>query len=127
MDKSMKAYAGIKDNTIYVTNSETIYKNISTGADGKNDFASLAKGKTSFLFGSLNSLKPLLMNEINRDDNLKDFVTKGFDLLGDYSYTSDKSMIGKGKVVINDNSANSLAVICKYIDSIITYVIEEKM
>lgn len=127
MDETMKGYAGIKGNTIYITNSETVYKNISTATDGKNDFASQAKGKTSFIFGNLGSLRSMLTNALERDAKAKEFAIKGFDLLGDYSFATDKNLNGKGKFVINDNSANSLAVICKYIDSIITYAIEEKM
>lgn len=122
----MKGYAGIKGNTIYITNSEAIYKNISTATDGKNDFAALAKGKTSFIFGNLSSLRTMLTDAFQRDAKAKDLAVKGFDLLGDYSFATDKNMNGKGKVVINDNSANSLAVICKYIDSVITYAIESK-
>lgn len=125
MDDDMKGYAGIKGNTIYITNSETIYKNITTATDGKNDFAALAKGKTSFIFGNLSSLKSKLTDEFKNDAKAAELAAKGFDLLGDYSFVSDKNMQGKGKVVINDDSANSLAVICKYIDSVITHSIED--
>lgn len=127
IDEDMKGYAGIKGNTIYITNSETVYKNISTATDGKNDFASLAQGKTSFIFGNLSSLKSKLTDEFKNDAKAAELAAKGFDLLGDYSFVSDKNMQGKGKVVITDNSANSLAVICKYIDSVITHAIEEEM
>ena len=127
MGERIKGYAGIKGNTIYITNSETIYKNISTATDGKNDFASLAQGKTSFIFGNLSSLKSMLTDEFKHDAKAAELATKVFDLLGDYSFVSDKNMQGKGKVVINDNSANSLAVICKYIDSVITHAIEDEM
>ncbi|MDR1089553.1 MAG: DUF4836 family protein, partial [Prevotella sp.] len=126
LDGSMEGYAGIKGNTIYITNSEAVYKNISTATDGKNDFASLAKGKTSFIFGNLSSLKTMLADELQRDSTALELATKGLDLLGDYSFASGKNMNGKGKIVINDNSANSLAVICKYIDSVITYAFEKK-
>lgn len=126
MDENMKGYAGIKGNTIYITNSEAIYKNISTSTDAKNDFAALAKGNTSFIFGNLSSLRTSLINEFQRDAKAQELAVKGFDLLGDYSFVSDKNMHGKGKIVINDNSGNSLAVICKYIDSVITYAIESK-
>lgn len=127
MDENMKGYAGIKGNTIYITNSEAIYKNISVTTDGKNDFASLAQGKASFIFGNLSLLKTPLMDEFKRDAKAQEFVAKGFDLLGDYSFASDKNLNGKGKFVINDNSANSLSVICKYIDSVITYAIEKNL
>ena len=126
MMDEIKGYAGIKGNTFYITNSETIYKNISTSTDGKNDFASLAQGKTSFIFGNLSPLKSVLTAEFKDDPKAAELATKGFDLLGDYSFVSDKNMQGKGKVVINDNSANSLAVICKYIDSVITLAIEDE-
>jgi hypothetical protein len=125
--ESTKGYAGVKGNTIYITNSEAIYKNISTATDGKNDFASQAKGKTSFIFGNLGSLRTMLTDEFQSDAKVLELATKGFDLLGDYSFASDKNMNGKGKIIINDNSANSLAVICKYIDSVITYAIEKNL
>jgi hypothetical protein len=124
MDEGMKGYVGIKGNTIYITNSESIYKNISTATDAKNDFAQLAKGKNTFIFGNLSLLKSMFIGDFQGDSKVQEFVTKGFDLLGDYSFAAGKDMNGKGKIIINDNSANSLAVICKYIDSIITYAIE---
>lgn len=127
MNENMKAYIGINGNTFFCTNSEAIYKNISTASNSGNDFASLAQGKTSFIFGNLGSLKTMLTDAFKYDAKSQELAIKGFDLLGDYSFATDKNMNGKGKVVINDNSANSLAVISKYIDSVITYAIERKM
>lgn len=127
MDENMKGYAGIKGNTFYITNSEAIYKNISTASNSGNDFASLAQGKTSFIFGNLGSLKTMLTDAFKSDAKSQELAVKGFDLLGDYSFATDKNMNGKGKIVINDNSANSLAVISKYIDSVVTYAIEKNM
>jgi hypothetical protein len=118
-------YMGINNNTFYATNSEDVYKNVTSNADAKNDFASMAKGKTSFIYGNLNPLKNSLVDEFMGTTEAE-FARKGLDLLGDYSYISEKNMTGKGKIVINDKG-NSLAVICKYIDSIISYTIEQNM
>jgi hypothetical protein len=85
----------------------------------------MAKGKTSFIYGNLNPLKNSLVDEFMGTTEAE-FARKGLDLLGDYSYISEKNMTGKGKIVINDKG-NSLAVICKYIDSIISYTIEQNM
>jgi hypothetical protein len=112
-------YTGINNNTFFFTNSEEVYKNLSA-TDLKNDLASQAKGKAAFIYGNLNSLKQLALDKNYNDAKTIEFLTKGFDLVGGYSYTSTSDMKGNGKIVITDTGANSLAVICKFIDSIIT-------
>ena len=34
-------------------------------------------------------------------------------------------MSGNGKIVIKDTSGNSLAVICKFVDSVVTHIAQE--
>lgn len=124
MDDEVTGYFGINNNMIFFTNREDVLKNLSA-SDLKSDFSSQAKGKTAFIFGNLNPLQPMLLDEIGNDVKAREFATKGLALIGDYSYTSMPDMNGSGKIVITDTSGNSLAVICKFIDSIVTYVAQE--
>lgn len=121
-----KFYLGTANNMLYCTNSESVYNNISTSANIKNDYAAGAVGKTSFFLASLSSLKNIASDEFgNGDAEVTQFISKGIDLLGDFTYTTDMKLVGQGKLVVNDNSANSLAVITKYIDSVVTYAIQK--
>lgn len=124
MDDEVTGYFGINNNMIFFTNREDVLKNLSA-SDLKSDFSSQAKGKTAFIFGNLNPLQPMLLDEIGNDVKAREFATKGLALIGDYSYTSMPDMNGSGKIVITDTSGNSLAVICKFIDSVVTYVAQE--
>ena len=121
----VKVYLGIKGNLFYITNQELMSKNI--GTDQKNDFASLAKGNKVLMYGNLNGVRPLIMENIGDDTKAREFVTKGLSLLGDYSFVSGSNMSGSGKIVITDDSANSLAVATKFFDEVISYYIEENM
>lgn len=121
----MTGYFGIKDNTFYITNSESIYNNMSAN-NLKSDIASLGAGKKAFVFGNLASLRPLISEELN-DPKLSGIVLKGFDLLGDYNFTLDKGFVSQGKFVINNTSENSLAVIFGFINDVVTYAVEQNM
>lgn len=119
-------YLGTANNTLYCTNNEAVYNNISTSANVKNDYAAGAAGKTSFFLASLSPLKNIAIDELGKGDvQLTQLITKGIDLLGDFTYTTDTKLVGQGKLIVNDNSANSLAVITKYIDSVVTYAIQK--
>ena len=114
------AFLGIKGGTLYVTNSKTVYDNITSGTVVNNDFASKGKGKTVFIFGNLSPLQNLsTWSEL--DPQGLALAKKGFDLLGDYYFTSDKNLSGNGKFEITDSSRNSLAIIVAYLDSLFTY------
>lgn len=127
MDDNMTGYFGINNNTFFFTNKEEVYKALAaSGSD--NSWAAQAKGKKAFLYGNLSPLAaPLIAETGSNDATLTGFINKGFSLMGDYSYTVENNMGGKGKMEITDKSANSLAVIVKYIDGIITYAIQENM
>lgn len=119
----MDVYMGVDKNTLYITNNELLKNNI--GKDQKNEFASMGKGKMGFVYGNIAEIKSMAISQIDNDLKLKEFATRGLDLLGDYSLVAEKNMTAKGKLVITDDSANSLAVICKFVDSVITYAVEK--
>lgn len=116
-------YMGTHNNTLYVTNNEVVKNNI--GKDQKNEFASMGKGKSGFVYGNIASIKPMAMDELGNNLKIREFASKGLDLLGDYSLVVEKDMSAKGKLKITDDSANSLSVITKFVDSIITYAVGE--
>jgi hypothetical protein len=113
-------YWGAKGNTIYATNSKAIFDNITAGKLTDNDFAAMAKGKSSFAFGNLSALRNMSELTDESDAETQALVTKGFDLLGDYYFFSNADMAGEGKFVITDDSKNSLAIIVSYVESWIT-------
>lgn len=118
-------YMGVNENTFYITSHEAMTENI--GKDLKNEFASKAKGKMTFIYGNLNGIRPMIMDELGDDLKLREFATKGLDLIGDYSLAVERNMTVDGKLEITDNSANSLAVVTKFVDSVITYAVERNM
>ncbi|NDV94739.1 DUF4836 family protein [Dysgonomonas sp. 521] len=126
MYDGVTGYFGINNNMLFFTNRTDVLENLSAG-DLKNEFSSQAKGNTAFIFGNLNPLQPMLLDEIGNDAKAQEFATKGLALIGDYSYASMPDMNGKGKIVITDTSGNSLAVICKFIDSVVTYAVQQNM
>ncbi len=117
---------GIKDNTLYVTNSDEVYANI-LAAKGDNKYAGDAKGKRFFLYGNLNSVKPMIAEKIKEEGIIAAVVMKGVDLIGSYGMTANDDMVATGKLVITDDSANSLAVIFQFIDSFITLAVENNI
>lgn len=127
MDDNLTGYFGVNDNTFFITNREDITKALGT-AGTNNDWASQGKGKVMFMYGNLGQLTQAIKAEMGESEpKLNEFVNEGFALLGDYIYTAEKDMTGKGKLEITDKSDNSLAVIVKFIDKIITYAVEENM
>jgi hypothetical protein len=123
MDDDIKAYFGINNNMFFFTNREDVLKNLSTGGL-KSGLSSRAKGKTAFIFGNLNAIQPMVLYETVSDSEAREFAAKGLNLIGDYSYSSTPDMNGNGKIIITDTSGNSLAVICRFMDSLVTYVWE---
>lgn len=123
--EGVTVYMGLNENTLYITNKESFKNNI--GKDQKNEFASKGKGKMGYVYGNIAEIRPMLMDQVGSDLKMREFMTKGLDLIGDYSLVVEKDMLSKGKVVITDDSANSLAVICKFVDSVITYAVEQNM
>lgn len=126
LDDNVTGYVGINNNTFFFTNNEGIYKNIAS-TDAKNNFTSQAKGNSVFVFGNLGSLKNIASQEISNPAQ-QEILMKGINLVGDYTLTmSNNSPTNKGVVKINDTSANSLAVIVKYIDNVISTAIDSNM
>ena len=116
-------YLGIEGKSFYITNSESLFEDIISGATKKNDFASLAKGKHAFVYGNIHSLNQTIVEEMDTDDaRLDALVIKGLNLLGDYSFSMGDNLESSGKIEITDRSANSLSVICKYFDELISYI-----
>lgn len=119
----MTYYFGLKDNNMYVTNDETFFKNLSS-SDLKNAYSGLAKNNVFVLGGSLDNVKDMIMEEV-RDEKVSGLVNEGLNLLGVYSFTTSKDLVGEGKIEITDKSKNSLAVICSYLDKVLGKVNDE--
>ncbi|NDV66302.1 DUF4836 family protein [Bacteroides sp. 224] len=119
--EDMVFYLGLSDNTLYITNREAMLNDMSNTQ--MNEFASLAKGKKVFMYGSLDPIKPMLLKEA-KDPIAKQLAEKWLNLLGDYSFAAKNVSDGEGKLIITDKSDNSLAVFCKLIDESITLSME---
>ena len=119
----LEAYLGVKNNTLYMTNSAAVYANVNNENKAKNDFAKMARGKTSLAFGNLSPLRELVFAFVPLDREGSALINEGFGLLGDYHYVTKKDMSGEGKIVIN-NKRNSLAAIVSYIESVALYAMQ---
>jgi len=118
-------YFGLKDNNLYVTNDESFYTSLSS-SDLKNAYSGLVKNNFMIMGGSLDNVRDNIMEEGNfRDEKIVDLVNEGLNLLGAYSFTTNKEVVGEGRLEITDKSKNSFAVICSYLDKVLTKVNDE--
>jgi len=116
-------YFGLKGDIFYYTNDKVFFDNMQSG-DLKNTYGALTKNNAVVMGGSINNVKQMILDEV-RDERIQPLVNEGINLLGAYSFTTSKELTGEGKLIINDNSKNSLAVICQYIDKVLTTVNDE--
>lgn len=115
----MDVYFGLKDKMFFITNVESVFNNLGA-TDLKNNYSSLIKGKSCVMFGDIQTVMPFLTQEI--EGSLKSPSALTFaKLFGKYDFTTSASdFTGEGKLIINDNSKNSLAVMWQHIDKTIT-------
>lgn len=123
IDDGRPNYFGLKDNTFFYTNDSVFFSNMKSD-NLKNNYSGLVKNNVVVIGGNINNAKQLIIDEV-RDEKAAPLVTEGLNLLGEYSFTTSKELKGEGKIIINDNSKNSLAVICQYIDKVLTTVNDE--
>lgn len=122
-ENGLTNYFGIKENTLFYTNDSVFFQSIQS-SNLKNNYSSLTKNNVMALGGNISCLKQYVADEI-RDEKVTPLVLEGLNLLGDYSFTTSKELSGEGKIVITDNSKNSLAVICQYFDKVLTTINDE--
>lgn len=115
IDDQVTLYFGVAKNTFYVTNIESVYKSIDTGAQ-TTKYADLIKGKSAILCGDLGLIQNALGNSYDMEA-----YKKMLSIFSKYEFTMDNSnFTGNGKLDFTDKTQNSLAVICKQIDTAIT-------
>lgn len=108
-------YFGVNKNTFFVTNAEPLYSSINSTAQ-TDKYANLIKGKSAVLYGDLGLIKGAL-NDSPDMDTYKNMLS----LLSKYEYTVDNTnFTGTGKLEFTDKNQNSLAAICKQIDTVIS-------
>lgn len=112
---NLNVYLGINGNTFFATNVESAYNDLNaSGLDNK--YSDQIKGKIAFMTGDLQPLKSYLED----DRSMAQFV-KILDELGKYQMTSSVDDFSADcKLEFKNKDENSLAVLCKQIDAMIS-------
>lgn len=117
--KGVNIYFGTVDKTFVITNIESVFKGLGS-AGQSNNYSSLIKGKSCVMFGDIQTIMPMVLEKAGnaaQKESLVNFIK----LFGKYEFTASSSdMAGEGKLVINDTSKNSLAVIWQHVDKMIS-------
>jgi len=115
-EDDMKVYFGVNKQTLFATNLESVYNNLNS-TDLKNEYASVAKDKSSLMAGDLQALKPLM------EGGGKEMAQALLILneLGKYEFTTSATdFTGDGQLEFVTKDKNSLEVLCLKVEQIIT-------
>lgn len=116
--KSITNYIGLVDNVLYFTNDQAVYDKIKAGGS-KGIYESKAAGKVMYISGSFVKLREVVKSSMS-NEAYTDQLLNGFNQLAGYDYQVEKDLSGKGKLEFTDKSKNSMAVICQFVDGMLT-------
>lgn len=112
----MKIYFGINNNNFFVTNIESVYNSLNS-TDLKNEYSDIAKGKSSLMYGNIQTLKPLVESGGKSTAQALLILNE----LGKYEFVASVgNYTGEGKLEFATKDKNSLEVLCLKIDQIIS-------
>lgn len=112
--ENIKVYFGLNKNTFFITNDESVYKNLN--ADLKNNYTDLIKGKSAIAIGNVDKLRPVMES----DYSLKKMAPY-ISMFNKYQYTVNSGdLAAHGKLELAKKEKNSLAQICSDIDNAIS-------
>jgi hypothetical protein len=109
-----KVYFGMHNNTLFATNMESVYANLSS-TTLTNNYANQIKDKLFVMQGDIQVAKNVLEAEI-RFAAMMGLYSE----FGKYSFsTSAQDFSSEGKIELTTKNKNSLAIICEHIDKMI--------
>lgn len=107
-------YWGTSGNMFFLTNNQLAYNNLKV-ADLTNNYSNVIKDKSIVMLGDLQVLQSYMANNI-AFESFGPFLSE----FGKYEFTSSSDLSGVGKVELATKDKNSLAVICKKLDELIS-------
>lgn len=113
---NVDVYWGANGSTFFFTNNELVYKNMNV-ANLTNNYSSVIKDKSIVMFGDLKVLQSYMADNI-AFRSFGSFLNE----FGKYEFTGTADLTGVGRVEFATKDKNSLAVICKQIDQLISNV-----
>ncbi len=113
-DDSLAVYWGTNANMFFFTNDQSVYDNLSK-TDLTNNYMAVIKDKSGVMLGDLQALQPYIANNPSYQA-FGPFLTE----FGKYEFTSTSDLAGSGKLELKTKDKNSLAVICKQLDQLIS-------
>ena len=118
----IEQYFGVQGNTVFVTNSKSVFDNIISKSGNPTDLSKSVNGKVAVAGGDITSLKKIVLDEMGRNEKEVAIASDFIDLFGTYSYTieNNTNAPGEAKLEMRDKSKNSLAILCTFLDKTLT-------
>lgn len=107
-------YWGANGNMFFFTNNQSAYNNLKV-PDLTNSYSSIIKDKSIVMLGDLQVLQTYMANNM-AFESFGPFLSE----FGKYEFVSTGDLNGVGKVELATKDKNSLAVICKQLDELIS-------
>lgn len=111
---NVDVYWGANGNTFFFTNNEVVYNNMKA-SNLANNYSEIIKNKSIVMFGDLQVLQSYTANNI-AFQSFGPFLSE----FGKYEFASASDLTGVGKLELATKDQNSLAVICKQLDQLIS-------
>ena len=111
---NVDVYWGANANTFFFTNNEVVYNNMKA-SNLANNYSEIIKDKSIVMFGDLQVLQSYTANNI-AFQSFGPFLSE----FGKYEFASASDLTGVGKLELATKDQNSLAVICKQLDQLIS-------
>lgn len=111
---NVDVYWGANGNTFFFTNNETVYNSLKT-SDLVNNYSEIIKEKSIVMFGDLQVLQSYMANNV-AFQSFGPFLSE----FGKYEFASTSDLTGVGRLELATKDKNSLAVICKQLDQLIS-------
>lgn len=113
-ENNVDVYWGTNGNTFFFTNNVAVYNNLNA-SDLVNNYSEVIKDKSVVMFGDLKVLQSYTANNM-AFQSFGPFLSE----FGKYQFASASDLTGFGKVELATKDKNSLAVICKQLDQLIS-------
>lgn len=111
---NVDVYWGTNGNMFFFTNNQSVYNNL-TASGLTNNYSNVIKDKSIVMLGDLQVLQTYMTNNM-AFQSFGPFLSE----FGKYEFASTSDLTGKGRLELATKDKNSLAVICKQLDQLIS-------
>lgn len=111
---NVDVYWGANGNTFFFTNNQSVYNNL-TASNLTNNYTNVIKDKSIVMLGDLQVLQSYTADNL-AFQSFGPFLSE----FGKYEFASTSDLTGTGRLELATKDKNSLAVICKQLDQLIS-------